>query len=268
MLYNLKTDGFSCHKPYKIAWWEKILLLTIPPLMAFIVKLLCWSYRIVHVEGKREGEFSGRPSVVYCTWHQRMFYHFHSFGRLHVTMMISASKDGEWAAHIAHWLGFKNVRGSSRKGQIDKGGKRAMEKLIEKVKEGESAGMMADGPRGPAREIKPGAILIAQKTGRAILPQMWGCDRAWVFRSWDRYLIPKPFAKISIIHGDPIYVPSEANEEELEAIRKEVSDKLNKYTERCDEYFGKAWPYSRESKKAEKKDSNSEENYERKERSA
>lgn len=229
-------------KTLRIPWWEKILLVIIPPIIAGLMKLLCLTYRIVHIDGDRREileKHGGR--AVFCTWHQRMFYHFHFFGSLHVTMMISASKDGEWASKIAHWLGFKCVRGSSRKKNVDKGGKTAMEQLIEMVKQGESAGMLVDGPTGPERKVKIGAILIAQQTGAPLLSEMWGCKSAWRARSWDRYLIPKPFTKIYVIHSEPIYVPKDANREELEEIRLRLEKVMNEDVKKCDDYFGKDW---------------------------
>ncbi|WP_372367456.1 lysophospholipid acyltransferase family protein [Candidatus Uabimicrobium sp. HlEnr_7] len=227
-------------KTLHIPWWEKILLTIIPPIVAGLMKLLCLTYRVVHVQGDRKAilkKHDGR--AVFCTWHQRMFYHFHFFGSLHVTMMISASKDGEWAASIARLLGFKYVRGSTRKKNIDKGGKNAMEKLIDMVDQGESAGILVDGPTGPNRKVKIGAVLIAQKTGAPLLSEMWGCKSAWVLKSWDRHLIPKPFTKIYVIHSEPIYVPKDANREELEKIRLRLEKVMNEDVEKCDAYFYK-----------------------------
>ena len=220
------------------------------------MKALNGTCRIVGVEGKEQdrnevSKHQGR--AVYCTWHQRMFYHFHYFGSLHVTMMISKSKDGEWAARVAKYLGFKNVRGSSRKGDTDKGGGDAWRNLVQLVKEGESAGMLCDGPRGPARQAKIGAVLIAKETGAPMIPEMWGCDRAWCVNSWDRYMIPKPFAKVYVIHGDPIYVPADADKEQLEHYRLLLEEQLNQTAKRCDDYFGIERPVHKTPKEQNRK---------------
>lgn len=208
-------------------------------LIAALIKLLCLTCRVVHVDDRNRGvakKHGGR--AVYCTWHQRMFYHFHCFGRLHVTMMISRSRDGDWAASIAHWLGFKSVRGSSRKRGKNKGGSAAMYKLIKTIKEqGDSAGIMADGPLGPARTLKMGAIKIARETGTPLLSEMWGCNRFWRFPTWDGYMIPKPFARICLIHGEPMYVPPDASHEEMEQIRQRMEARMNTDAARCDAYF-------------------------------
>lgn len=239
----------ATNKSLEFAWWEKILLALIPPVIAWLMTLLNRSCRVVKHEGlERQQEVAAQHGgrAVYCGWHQRMFYHFYVFGRLHVTMMISRSKDGEWADRVAHCFGFKSVRGSTRKRDIDKGGATARDLLIEKVKEGESAGMMLDGPRGPAREVKMGSITIAQKTGAPLIGQMWGCDRAWVLNSWDRFMIPKPFAKLFLLHLEPRFIPPDATPEELEEIRRDFGRELDEAAKRCDDYFGVQRPLKKE----------------------
>ena len=197
-------------------------------------------------ENERQAVTQQEGRAVYCTWHQRMFYHFHYFGSLHVTMMISQSKDGEWAARTAHYLGFKSVRGSSRKGNVDKGGSTAWRTLVQQVRQGQSAGMLADGPSGPVRVAKIGSVLIAQQTGAPMIAEMWGCDRAWVFNSWDRYMIPKPFAKVYVVHATPIHVPPNADPQQLETYRLRLQNDLNEAALRCDEYFGVVRPVAME----------------------
>ncbi len=238
---------------YSFNWWEKILMVIIPPVVALVVKLFDLTFRVVKEEGKEKAraevaKHDGR--AVYCTWHQRMFYLCNYLGSLHVTIMMSKSKDGEWVARIADYFGYKNVRGSSRKGDLDKGGSEAWHDLVNRVKEGENAGMFVDGPKGPAREVKIGALLIARETGAPIIPVLWGCDRAWIFNSWDRYMIPKPFAKIYFKHGDPIYVPADAGPEELERYRQLLEEQMNRDCLECDDFFGVRRPLCKKPKPA------------------
>ena len=239
----------STKPSYTIPWWEKILMAIFPPLVLVVVKLFDFTFRVVKVEGKAKAmeeaaKHGGR--AVYCTWHQRMFYLCNYLGSLHVTIMMSKSKDGEWVARIAKYFGYKNVRGSSRKTNLDKGGSEAWHELVGRVKGGENAGMFLDGPRGPAREAKIGAVLIAKETGAPLIPVLWGCDRAWVFNSWDRYMIPKPFARIYFKHGEPIYVPADAGREELEHYRKLLEDQMNKDCLECDDFFDVKRPIRKE----------------------
>jgi lysophospholipid acyltransferase (LPLAT)-like uncharacterized protein len=216
--------------------YDPVLLKIIPPVVAFFIKSLMLSCRVVRIEGLEkvnEAIAVSGGGAVYATWHQRMSYHFHHFGTRHVTMMISQSRDGEYAARVASWLGFKNVRGSSTRG-----GLRAMKELIRKVGKGETGGMLADGPLGPARIAKMGSVLIARDAGVPLIPVLWGADRCWIFNSWDQYMVPKPFSKVSIFYAEPIWIPLSADGDELEGYRQLFEDYLNAGSLWCDEQFG------------------------------
>ncbi len=224
-----------------LRWYDPILLIIICPLAALVIKLLMLSCRVVKVEGEEE-ERKAREraggSAVYATWHQRMPYHFHYFGSRHVTMMISPSRDGEYATRIAKWLGFKDVRGSSTRG-----GSEALKRIIQRVKEGEIGGMLADGPLGPARVAKIGSVIMARDAGVPLIPVLWGADRCWVFNSWDRYMIPKPFARVCIHYAEPIWIPASAAGDELESYRRLFETRLNEGSRLCDAYFGPERPW-------------------------
>lgn len=178
--------------------------------------------------------------AVFATWHQRMSYHFHFFGSRHVTIMISQSRDGEYAARVASWLGFKSVRGSSTHGGLE-----AMKELIRKISEGEIGGILADGPLGPSRVAKMGSILIARDAGVPLIPVVWGTNRCWIMNSWDRYMVPKPFARISIFYAEPICIPLSAKGNELERYRLRFENSLNLGSRWCDEQFGPERPWKK-----------------------
>jgi lysophospholipid acyltransferase (LPLAT)-like uncharacterized protein len=224
-------------KKYTFSFWEKLLLRVGPPVVAFLLRLWNGSCRVVHREAEdRELEAMKRcGGCIYPTWHQRMFYFFYDFGSRHVTMMISKSKDGEYANALALRLGFYSVRGSATRA-----GREAMHDLIELLKrrEGHKAGMMADGPKGPPRQLKMGSVKIARDTGLPIIPMMYGAKRRIVFRSWDRYFLPVPFTQIVILHGEPVFVPPEADEAECERLRQLITDRMNEMADRCDRWWG------------------------------
>ncbi len=125
-------------KPKKLSSlrrYDPIFLRIIPPLAALLIKLLMLSCRVTKVEGQerlREALERSGGKVIYVTWHQRLSYHFHHFGSRHLTMMISNSRDGEYAARVAKRLGFKSIRGSSTRG-----GSTALMKMTQKIMEGE-----------------------------------------------------------------------------------------------------------------------------------
>ena len=228
-------------------WYDAILLRVIPPLTAFLVKLLMFTCRVVRVEGEdRERMALSRSGggAVYATWHQRMSYHYSLFCSRHVTIMISESRDGEYGARVAAWLGFKNVRGSSTRG-----GTKALRELIKRIAGGEIGGLFADGPQGPARVAKMGSITIARKAEVPLIPVLWGADRCWVLNSWDRYLVPKPFARVVVWYAEPIWIPLTAHGDELESYRRLFEQRLNEGTRWCDEQFGPERPWRKATEK-------------------
>jgi len=222
-------------------WYENIPLAVIPPLTALLIKLLTLSCRLVKVEGeesRREAVAKAGGSAVYVSWHQRMSYHLPRFGSRHVTTMISQSRDGEYAARIARWLGLRTVRGSSTRG-----GLKALKELVKRIRNGEVGGMLADGPVGPAREAKIGSLLLARDAEVPLIGVHWGADRCWVLNSWDRNLIPKPFSRVVFLYSEPLWVPRRARGEELEAYRKLLEERMNEGTRWCDEHFGPERPW-------------------------
>jgi lysophospholipid acyltransferase (LPLAT)-like uncharacterized protein len=213
----------------------------LPLSAALLIKTWMLSCRLVKEDGldlERKALARSPGGAVYAGWHQRMSYNFHYFGKRHITMMISQSRDGEYATRVALWLGFQNIRGSSTRG-----GPRALAQMIRYVRKGAYAGMLADGPQGPARIAKMGSVLIARNAEVPLIPVAWGANRCWMFHSWDRYLVPKPFARVVTRIEEPIWVPRSARDEELEQYRRLFEDRLNRAVRWCDEQFGQERPW-------------------------
>lgn len=229
---------------FGLRWYDPVLLRLAPPLTVILIKLLMISCRVISIEGMeraREAVEKSGGGAVYATWHQRMSYHFHHFGSRHVTMMISRSRDGEYAARVARWLGFRDVRGSS-----STGGSKALREIIQRMQQGEIGGMLADGPQGPPRVAKMGSVIMARNAGVPLIPVLWGADRCWQLNSWDRYMVPKPFARIVILYEEPVLVPREAKGKALDSYRKLFEDRLNRGALWCDEQFGAERPWRKE----------------------
>ena len=215
---------------------KNFVLRKIPPIVAFLTYLWgksCGRITVVNGDFEAELALSGR-GCVYVTWHQRLLNLFFLKYRRPVTIMISRSKDGDLVAAVAEKLGFGTVRGSS-----SRGGATAMFQLIDKIKKTPvtSAGMLGDGPRGPARRLKLGTLRIAQATGVPIIPFAYGAKRHKLFASWDRFMLPFPFSPLVVCFGDPIYIPVAAANEEMETLRLQVETSLNNLTRRCDEWW-------------------------------
>jgi lysophospholipid acyltransferase (LPLAT)-like uncharacterized protein len=223
-------------------WYDPLIFYILLPLVTSVIKLLLLSYRLVKIEGtdleKKALEISGGKAV-YCSWHQRLVFHPWYLSKRGVTVMVSQSRDGEFAARFINALGLGDVRGSSTRGGLG-----ALIKLKQKILARETnGGMVVDGPLGPARVAKMGAVTLAKSSGAPLMPIMWGTDRCWVLNSWDRFIIPKPFAKIVYCHTEPIWVPESANDDELERCRKLLEDSLNKAATWCDQQLGEEKPW-------------------------
>ena len=130
--------------------------------------------------------------LIAAVWHQRLLLalaYVNKFRHFQPVIMISQSKDGELAARLAERLGLVPVRGSSTRG-----GTTALVGITEALKKYLAAIHIVDGPTGPKGIVKPGLISMAQVSGAVILPVIVSAKKAWIVRSWDRFLIPKPFS--------------------------------------------------------------------------
>ncbi|HAR99109.1 MAG TPA: hypothetical protein DCS11_09525 [Syntrophus sp. (in: bacteria)] len=174
--------------------------------------------------------------VVIAIPHQRMFGvigYAQRFGRFSLGAIISQSRDGDMIAQIVSRLGFHPVRGSS-----SRGGKAALDALIAYLDGHPAAVHAVDGPRGPKGEVKAGIIRIAQRSGALIFPVYISANRTWILKSWDRFLIPKPFSRIMIRWGDPLHVPEHLTETAFEAMRQTLEARLRTNQARDDLAMG------------------------------
>jgi lysophospholipid acyltransferase (LPLAT)-like uncharacterized protein len=222
-------------------WYDPLLSRVVFPLFALSVKMLMRSYRIVRVEGihgLEEALSRSEGRAIYASWHQRVVAPVPHLTRRNVTVMVSRSRDGQYAAWLLHAFGLRVVRGSSTRGGAD-----ALRELTQKIREGRSGGMVVDGPLGPPREAKIGAVLLAYKAGVPIIPISYGADRCWVLNSWDRFMIPKPFARVILRYEEPIWIPVSAEGEDLEPYRRLLEDRLNEGNGWGDRQFGGERPW-------------------------
>jgi lysophospholipid acyltransferase (LPLAT)-like uncharacterized protein len=166
-------------------------------------------------------EAGGRPPI-FCLWHERLFAGTYFLRNRGIVVITSQSRDGEYIARFLKRFGFGTVRGSSTRGGV-----KALVEMIRLMRNGLSMAFTVDGPRGPRREAKTGAVLLAKKTGNPLLPFSVECDRFWRIGSWDRLQIPKPFTRARFIVGSPIYVPEDADDNFIEQKRIELQTALN-----------------------------------------
>jgi lysophospholipid acyltransferase (LPLAT)-like uncharacterized protein len=159
-----------------------------------------WRMRVVngeHVEKLRQNG----TAFIFAIWHGHLLpglWHHRDEG---VTVLISEHRDGEIVARAAKSLGYGLIRGSTTRG-----GGRALISLVRALRSGQEIAITPDGPRGPARKFAPGALVAAQRSDAFILPVAVSASRSWRLKSWDRFMIPKPFARVTIAYGVPTKV--------------------------------------------------------------
>lgn len=162
------------------------------------VLALTWRVRFVN-DNVVQSLKQRRQPFTYVLWHGQLLPLLWTHRDRDVAVMISEHRDGEIIARIATSLGFRLVRGSTSRGAA-----RALLMGSRELNAGFDLAITVDGPRGPAKSVAPGALIIAQRTGAPMVPTAASASRAWRLRSWDRFMIPKPFARINVAYGEPI----------------------------------------------------------------
>jgi lysophospholipid acyltransferase (LPLAT)-like uncharacterized protein len=162
-----------------------------------LIRLLAmtWRVRRMNHEALDAMRASGQR-VIFTLWHGELLPLLWAHRAEGVAVVISEHRDGEIVAQIAERLGYSTVRGSS-----SRGGGRALIGLMRALQAGHDGAVTPDGPRGPAHVFAPGAAIASQRTGVPLAMIRATASRAWRLRSWDRFLVPKPFATVRVIYG-------------------------------------------------------------------
>jgi len=200
---------------------QTLLKYRLVPLCYYLLRLYL-SFLRVRVVGEEAAhkQFSKYGRVIAAVFHQRFLpalAYVTKFRNFKPIVMISQSSDGELIASLASRLGLVPVRGSSTRG-----GRDALMAILRALKKNPGVIHIVDGPTGPKGVIKPGLMAMAQVTGAPIFPIIISAEKAWVMRSWDRFLVPKPFSTVTIRWGDPFPVPRGTRPDQLEELRKQV----------------------------------------------
>lgn len=189
-------------------------------------------FTLVHEERWRELASRGNP-VIYTLWHGRLLPLTYYHRDLGLTTLVSRSEDGEYIARVVEGWGYQTVRGST-----SRGGSSGLRQLVRAVHEGRSLAITPDGPRGPRQKLQPGVLTVARLTGAAIMPVTAGCSRAWWPGSWDRFCIPKPFARVRLLYGEPRFVDRHATGPEIQRHARDLEAQMNAMIAEVDRYGG------------------------------
>ena len=197
----------------RLTWGRRLAYRIAVPIGMLIIHFFWATCRIVRVEGNEAHLLQG-PTVI-CYWHRHQLLCWSYLVRrlfkrgLRVGWLISASVDGEAISEVARRMGGGLVfRGST----TSKGAEavRAIHKAI--TRDRVSAGVTPDGPYGPRSVFKPGVVKIAQLSGVPLVPMSYYASHAWVLKTWDRFVVPRPFCRVAIAVGEPVAVPRRLDE--------------------------------------------------------
>jgi hypothetical protein len=210
------------------------------PLFRLVMKLMVMTYKVEAIVGEEHIEpFIKDGSICTpCYWHQQHVLCSDLMRRwirrgFKACFLISASVDGEVPARLARVWGAEVIRGSAnRKGQS---GTLALRDMQRMMKRGYSVVTTADGPQGPIYEFKAGAILTARIGNAPIIPMACAASSAWYLNRWDKFMIPKPFAKVVIAVGKPYVVPKDIRLDAIEDDRLNVQRAVMSLMRECEQ---------------------------------
>ena len=217
-----------------LTWKRKLGYAIIRPVVKFLIAIFWWTCRVEKIIGDEHAQkliATGQP-IIPCYWHQ-----MHIFGSwymrklqkrgLKIGFLISPSVDGEVPAKIVESWGAVAIRGSS-----NRTGARALKDMYNTiVKDKVSPVTTSDGPTGPVHKFKQGAIMLAQLTQSPMLPIAYMASRYWELKTWDKFIIPKPFSRIVIAVGEPHSIEKKSNAEKLEEERVKMETTMNNLIE-------------------------------------
>ncbi len=210
---------------YQLKWTDRLCVALVLPLLY----ALGWTLR-AREEGRRDLSprvKQARP-VLWAFWHEAILmngWHHRFCGAF---VMISASRDGELISQLVGRLGYHSVRGSTTRG-----GREAAQSMIQLLKSGSNGAITPDGPRGPRRKVQPGVAVIPRLSGKPVVPIGFAAEHAWRFKSWDRFMLPKPFSRVVYWYGEPVLLDkSQGGAEGVRKVQMEM-DRVTAAAEGC-----------------------------------
>lgn len=175
----------------------------------------------------------GRPCIL-GVWHNNILFFIHFLGKLRIAAMISKSRDGDRITQIARPFGIHPVRGSTSRAALS-----AVRESMRVLRQGRHLAITPDGPRGPRYVVQPGLVGLAQMAGVPVVPICWATPRRWEADTWDRIKLPKPFATVTVMVGDPIPI---GREEDPEAARRRVEQAMRRLVRQAERFCGTDLP--------------------------
>ena len=190
--------------------------------LTFIVNLVIKTYRIdIQNSDAVKKVLNNDKQFIVAFWHGRMLIPWYVHKNYKIAALVSKSKDGEILTRLLKNWNYKVVRGSSHIG-----GKEALKIMEDKLDEGFSFAITPDGPTGPPHKMKPGAVVLAHRKKVPLFLIGTASKKHYVFNSWDKFQVPKPFSKIVVIYSEPVYIKEESTREEINKLIEVCENKL------------------------------------------
>lgn len=222
-----RGDAMSRRGSRRPRAWVAILA----PLVALILRALAATWRI-RFEGP--DPWIAADARLGALWHRNLIVAAGVFHDRQVHVTVSRSRDGEFAVAVMRHLGLPAPpRGSSRSGAVS-----LLREVTRVVEAGGQVIVPVDGPLGPARKAKPGVLQIARRAQTPLYTAALSANPCLRLRSWDRMLLPLPFARVVCCYGEPLEVPETARGDELAALREELDARLDALTDAADGITG------------------------------
>lgn len=174
-------------------------------------------------------------NTLLVVWHGRLLPLVYVHRNEGINVLVSTHQDGEYIARVIHGLGFSTSRGSSTRGGI-----RALRELMGAGNERRDLAITPDGPRGPGEKVQPGVIYLAKRLGLPVVPIGVSTRPSIRARSWDRFMIPMPFARCIVVYGEPVLFESSVSRESIERAGADLELRLAEVTRKADDICGHA----------------------------
>jgi len=217
-----------------LPWSRRIQIPIIAAAVYSVIRMLGPTLRY-EVLGWQHAEqvYAAKKQCIWAFWHRVIIPVAWWARNRGIVVMNTTAFDGRWTRQVIEWLGFGTAQGSS-----SRGGLRGLAVMARRLDEGLDCAFTIDGPRGPRYVAKPGPVMLARKTGCPILVFHVGVERGKTFeKTWDHFLLPRPFSRTLMLFGTPIYVPKDASSELMEAKHAEMQRELERVRDIAENWF-------------------------------
>ncbi len=200
-------------------------------LLGPIGRILIRSLRVTLVDAHHFTRLiADEQAFLFVIWHSQLLLAVPTAARFRITTLASPTRDGQIGARVASQLGIESITGDSRYHSLG-----ALRRLAKRLREGHSLGLFPDGPAGPARHMKMGPLILARQSGCPLVPA--AAAAGWKLESkshWDRFVLPLPFSRVVPIVGEPVWVPEQADTEEMGRLAVLLEQRMNALGERAE----------------------------------